>query len=265
MTTSSPPIPRRRRVKRSGGGLLGAMAAEWTKLWSLGSTWMLLLAAFATMAVGTMGLGLSTHVENSADAAARVPDPATSVAMYAVAFVVAALSVLSVTGEYATGTIVNTLQCVPDRTRLMLAKCAVVAGVAFVAGLVLGGIGILAGALAFETAAFDRTQALARTAAVAVHLALTSLLALGLAAVVRSSAGALVALFLLLIVVPVTLAATGLAPAHALAQVLPQAAGARFTANAPGPYSRPVGLFVLTAWAVAAAITATVTLRRRDA
>ncbi|WP_331769208.1 ABC transporter permease (plasmid) [Embleya sp. NBC_00888] len=265
MTTSSPPIPRRRRVKQSGGGLPGATAAEWTKLWSLDSTWILLLTAAATMGVGAMGIGLLTHVGSRADAAARVPDPATSATIHGVAFVVAALAMLSVTGEYATGSITNTLQCVPDRTRMMLAKCIVMGGVAFVAGLVLGALGIVAGALAFETTEFDRPQALAQIAALAVLLTLMSLVALGLAAMVRNSAGTLAALFLLLIVVPAILAAIPFDPAHDLAYLLPQAAGACFAAGAPAPYSRPTGLLLLTAWSLAAPIAATVWLRHRDA
>ncbi|MFE5333393.1 ABC transporter permease [Embleya sp. NPDC056575] len=259
------PAARPRALRRvRGGGLPGAVAAEWTKLRSLGSTWMLLLAAVVTMAAGTTLLGLATHAEQGADAAARVSDPATPVAMYPVVFVTAALAASSVTGEYVTGTIVTTLQCVPDRTRLMLAKCIAVAVVVLAIGCVLGALGILAGALAFETTGFDRVRALDRTVAIAVHPTLTSLLALGLAALTRNATATLVTMFVLLILAPVTLSATGAAAAHDVAQALPQAAGARFTANTPAPYGRGPALLILAMWAAAAGI-ATATLRRRDA
>ncbi|KOG91046.1 ABC transporter permease [Streptomyces varsoviensis] len=258
--TTSPAGAPRATPRPSGGGLPGAVAAEWTKLWSLRSTWYFLLVAAAVMAVTAGCIGTVSH-----DPAASVARPATLATVYGVEFVVAALAMLSVTGEYATGSITNTLQCVPNRARMLVAKSITLGGVAFGAGIVLAAIGVAAGGAAMDAGVFEMSYVAGQVLAIAVHLALLSVLTVGLAAIVRSSAGAITALFLLLLIVPMILQSIPADFFTDLAQFLPQAAGAQFMADEAELYGPVAGLLILVAWAAAFLTAATVVLRRRDA
>ncbi|MEV0321705.1 ABC transporter permease [Streptomyces sp. NPDC050658] len=242
------------------GGLRGAVAAERTKLFSLRSTWYFLLTAAAVMGVTAGCVGAVTH-----DAGASPADPATLATVYGVEFVVAALAMLSVTGEYATGSIVNSLQCVPDRARLLIAKSVTLGAVAFAAGIVLAGLGTAAGAAAMDESTFDAAQVVGRMFAIAVHLMLMSVLTIGLAAIVRSSAGALTVLFVLLLIVPTILQSIPLDLTSKLAQFLPQAAGTQYLTGDADLYGPTAGLLLLAAWVAASLTLAVVIMRRRDA
>ncbi|MDJ1137418.1 ABC transporter permease [Streptomyces iconiensis] len=241
-------------------GLRGAVAFEWTKLVSLRSTWYLLLAAAVAMALAAPGIGVTFH-----DPAASPADPAALAALYGVGTVVAALAMLSVTGEYATGCLTTTLQCVPDRARFLLAKCLVQGGVSFAMGVALGVGGTVAGALSLDESTFHASTAAGQVLAIGAYTALLSVLTLGLATVVRSSAGVLTCLFLLLFLLPSLLRALpGGFPAD-VADVLPQGAGERLLAGATGGYGPAVALPLLAAWAFASTALALRVLRRRDA
>jgi ABC-2 type transport system permease protein len=246
--------------RTGGGGLRGAVAAEWTKLFSLRSTWYFLLAAAAVMGVTAASVGAVTH-----DAGASPADPATLATVYGVEFVVAALAMLCVTGEYATGSITNTLQCVPDRARLLVAKSVTTGAVAFAAGIVLAVIGTVAGAAAMDASAFDFSHVVGQVFGVAVHLMLMSVLTVGLAAIVRSSAGAITVLFVLLLIVPTILQSIPLDFLTNLAQFLPQAAGTQFLTGDADLYGPTTGLLLLAVWTAASLTLATAILRRRDA
>ncbi|MEU6767307.1 ABC transporter permease [Streptomyces sp. NPDC046853] len=251
---------RQRRAQGARGGLRGAVAAEWTKLFSLRSTWYFLLTAAAVMGVTAACVGAVTH-----DAGASPADPATLATVYGVEFVVAGLAMLCVTGEYATGSITNTLQCVPDRVRMLISKSVVTAAVAFAAGIALAVIGTVAGAAAMDESAFDVGQVAGQVFAVAVHLMLMSVLTVGLAVIVRSSAGTITVLFVLLLVVPTTLQSTPLDFLTNLARFLPQAAGTQFLTGDADLYGPAAGLLLLAAWTAASLTLATAILRRRDA
>lgn len=242
------------------GGLRGAVAAEWTKLFSLRSTWYFLLTAAAVMGVTAACVGTVTH-----DAGASAADPATLATVYGVEFVLAALAMLCVTGEYATGSITATLQCVPDRARLLIAKSLAVGTVAFAAGIVLAVLGVVAGAVAMDASTSDFAQVAGQVFAIAVHLMLMSVLTVGLAVIVRSSAGAITVLFVLLLIVPTILQSIPLDFLTNLAQFLPQAVGTQFLTGDADLYGPATGLLLLTAWTAASLTLATVILGRRDA
>lgn len=144
------------------------------------------------------------------------------------------------TGEYATGSITNTLQGVPDRARLLIAKTLTVGAVTF-------------------------TDVAGRVFAIAVHLMLMSVLTIGLAAIVRSSAGAITVLFVLLLIVPTILQAIPLDLLTNLAQVLPRAAGTQFLTGDADLCGPATGLLLLAARTAASLTLATAILGRRDA
>lgn len=256
MSVSMNPVPARAR----SGGLRGAVAAEWTKVRSLRSTWLFLLTAVLLMGATAAGVGLVTH-----DAHASPAQPAVMSALFGVVIVVAAQAMLSVTGEYATGTMCTTLRCVPSRTRVLLAKTLTMGGTAFAAGLVLGVAGTVCGALAMDESTFHASEVAGQVLDIAVYQTLLSLLTLGIAVAVRRSAGVLTALFLLLFIVPALLEALPGAFFADLAQLMPQVAGERFLVGSTALYGPGTGLLLLTGWTAVSLCVAAAVLRRRDA
>ncbi|RPF20959.1 ABC transporter permease [Myceligenerans xiligouense] len=113
---------------------LGLLRSEWTKLWSVRSLWITLAAAFAL----TIGLCAYMIVDGEmlgSEEAQHIPFGWT--AIYPVGMLVlVVLGVLSITGEYSSGSIRTSMVSVPRRTGVLLAKAAVVTGVAAVLGVI---------------------------------------------------------------------------------------------------------------------------------
>ncbi|MFI6522172.1 hypothetical protein ACIBF1_41950 [Spirillospora sp. NPDC050679] len=253
------------------GGLPGAVAAEWTKLWSLRSTWWTLAGAFALTGLMTMILATDTVHDNTNELSRD--DPGVLIASDLVVaavdisqFVVLALAILTMTGEYATGSIRTTLQAVPPRGRLLAAKAAVVTAVVFPLGVLLGltctaGASVLMGEWGRTTLA----QTVGDSLAIGAYLALVSVFMLGMGALLRSTAAVLTLSFLLLMALPMLLVNSGVPVVRHVGDALPSSAGRHFMNGEDGPYAPAVGLVILVAWAVAAALAARTSLHRRDA
>ncbi|PZG24494.1 hypothetical protein C1I98_35590 [Spongiactinospora gelatinilytica] len=239
-------------------GLPDVLAAERIKLLTVRSTWW-----FAGGLVAL--LLLMTVLDDGADG--PVPARSLTVGLTAVSYfgqyVVAAFGLLVVTGELATRSITVTFAATPSRGRVMLAK-AVVTGVA---ALLLGSA---AAALGIGTAAARHGElprvigdAAGQVAATGVYLGLLAVVALGVGALARRSAGALTCMVLLLLVLPELLR-------MAAGQV-----GAPFLETFAGWTPAPAGwrlmtgqweyALVLAGWAVAAMGAAIGVLRARDA
>ncbi|WP_084265744.1 hypothetical protein [Actinomadura macra] len=255
----------------TGGGTRGAVAAEWTKMWSLRSTAWVLAGALVMMALICLIKASSTVATNNHPGVGDHPAGVVSAsgvaarAMDMVQFVVLALAILTLTGEYATGSIRTTLQCVPVRWRMMLAKGAVVAGVVFPAGIVLTLVGTAtADPVLKEWGRLSGGDLVRDAVASGVYLTLVSLMILGVAAVLRSTAATLTSAFLFLMVVPVTLANSRSELLVRVSDGLPSSAGRYFLAGGGGPYPGSVGLVILVVWAGAALWGGVVVLRRRD-
>ncbi|HJV14033.1 MAG TPA: hypothetical protein VJ625_09085, partial [Propionibacteriaceae bacterium] len=125
--------------------LASTMAAEWWKLRSLRSTrWFLGGAALLMllMAVLESNDGDPTRIQ-------AVPVAMNAVS-YFVQYILAAFGMLTITSEFATRSITVTLVCTPSRARVMLAKTAVVGSVVFIAGALVTGLGVVAGATRFN-------------------------------------------------------------------------------------------------------------------
>ncbi|GAB2809992.1 ABC transporter permease subunit [Actinocorallia aurea] len=246
------------------GELRAAAAAEWTRLTTVRSTWWTLAAAAVVMAASCAQMGIIHANENTDDLA----DNDSGVhAVGAVAidsftmgqFVLFALVVLSVSAEYAGGGIRWTFQAVPVRGRVFLAKALVLAPVMFVAGSVLCLLGALAALpLLGEWGTLDGLVGDALV--MGVYSAFMGVLTLAIVFVLRSAAGALSALFVLLILVPI-FAMEAEWPA---AEALPSLAGSVFMSGVSDPYPPAAGLAIVIAWTVAASLGAVQVLRRRD-
>ncbi|MEV4760110.1 ABC transporter permease [Micromonospora sp. NPDC049559] len=259
-------------ARRSGdGGLPGAIVGEWTKLWSVRSTWWSLLASAVLMAAAAGQLAIYTANGNTnadpADDQGIVAVGGSAIGAFELAqYAIIALAVLVLAGEYSAGTIRTTLQCVPSRGRLLLAKATLVAGVSFVAGLLLGVLGIaVADPVLGEWGRLDPAEAAGDVLAVGAYSALIGVFALGVGAALRGAVGALITVFLLLSVVPAMLGLLDLEMVRRFVDALPGVAGGHFMRGDGDTYPAPVGLALLAGWAAVALGAGHAVLRRRDA
>lgn len=255
-------IPRTAR-----GGWWGAIAFEWTKLYSLRSTWWIIATAFVAALFGSWLLGASALASGRNGLDSAMPAPAIVVqTMLVVEISIVVLSTFAVTGEYSTGSITTTLQAVPRRGRVILAKTTMV----MVTGVVLGAALIIAGTpvakvSASQFGAFDAVDLVRATLGTGLGLGLLGVFVLGLATALRSASLTIITVLGLLHLVPNLLPLFGVDAISDLVQYLPNQAIAVLAVDTAGPYGWPTAVLVLLGWAAAGLLTGHLVLRSRDA
>ncbi|MER6938247.1 ABC transporter permease subunit [Nocardioides sp. NPDC127514] len=257
---------------------LAAISSEWTKLWSVRSTWWCLIGAAALMALYSVPLGFDAADPNlelsHADQLLHVEEVATA-GMLFTQFALIALALLTVTSEYASGSMRTTLQCEPRRGRVLVAKLLVVEVVALVAGALLALLGAGLGYLtAGDYGVFDVSAVAEVAGRMSVYMGAVVALAIGLAVALRSTAGALVVAFLALFLLPMVLMMSGMDLMTEVSYYLPGTAGTEYLgvgiATIFGledglPYDGNGGLGLLAGWSVVTLLAGYVVFRRRDA
>ena len=256
-------------------GLGGVLAAEWTKLrtvrstlWTLGVTVVLGigLGAVATATTAARWRTMS-FVEHLTFDPARVSLTGILLAQLAVGI----LGVLVVSAEYGTGTIRATFAAVPRRPLVLVAKAAVFGTVALVVGEVVSFAAFLLGqALLTAPAPHTTLGAPGVTRAVVgagLYLTVLGLLALGLAAIIRHTAGAISAFVGILLILPLIVAALPSSIGGPIGRYLPANIGVVLLSVRPQDGSFPAwgGLGILCGYAAAALVVGGVVLTRRDA
>lgn len=276
ITPSSPGGPARATGvggAASGPGtvLLRAVRAELIKVVSVRST----AVALATSVLLILALGVVTTIGAVTDGALPAEDGAAVVGpldaplggITSGLWAIAVLGVLVVTSEYSRGSIRTTLAAVPRRGTLVLAKAVAVAAttlavvvpttvVTYLAGhLVLGAAG--------EQASLPPADAVRVVLGASLYLTVVALVGSGFAWLLRSTAGAVTAVFGLLVLLPVLATLLPVEVLAALAPYLPDAGGAVYQSE---PVIAPwVGLAVLAGYAALLLAAGTAVLGRRDA
>jgi ABC-2 type transport system permease protein len=257
-----------------------AAGAEWAKLWSVRSTWWCLAAGAALMVLSAVTLGGATATEALRGEGPAAPvvasEPVVSATSFA-QFALVALAMLAITSEYASGSIRVTLQAVPVRGVVLAAKALVMAPVMAVAGVLSGAVATAAVYLLLSADVFGGLVALPMgevvrdLLGVGAYYALVSVMTLGAGAALRSAAGTLTVVFMLLMGLPLMLLMTGSQVALDASMRMPLFAGLAFMGSSdnmtggPIPYSAGEGLAWLLAWTAAAVAIGHAVLRRRDA
>ncbi|MEV0902839.1 hypothetical protein [Actinoplanes sp. NPDC049802] len=233
----------------------GALTAEWGKTWSLRSPWFCVVAAPAltTVMAATLANDFRYDIgQGRLPASATLPvlDPLTQ-AMQVGQLVLVALAMLTVTSEYGTGVIRSTLLAHPRRRDVLLAKTAVAAVTGFVAGLASAAAGWATAALLLgdHAAGGEPVAACLRLAATA---SLACMLTVAVGFLLRSGAGTLTTMFVLLVGLQVVDPRIG--------RFLPAGAAVAFMAGDGVRH-----LLVLAGWTVAVLSVAGAVLARRDA
>ncbi|MFB1047300.1 ABC transporter permease [Streptomyces chrestomyceticus] len=255
--------PGRASSRPGGGGFSGAVAAEWTKLWSLRAPYACLLAGTAVTAVFTFYYGSIARI-NGEPLQPVGNAPVSSVAL--VQFAVIVLAMTAVTSEYATGSVRTSLLWVPVRHRVQLAKSLVTGAVSFAAGVLWGVLGVAVAWGPFGGhATFTVAEVLSHLLAMGLYCALTAVLTVGTAFALRHAAAVLSVLAFLLAALPNMLVGLGGPVLLTVNDYLPQTAGGYFMRGGGAPYAAPVGLLIVLVWTAAAHLTGRAVLGRRDA
>ncbi|MFI9840358.1 alpha/beta fold hydrolase [Nonomuraea sp. NPDC051941] len=200
--------------------MIDVIASEWQKLRSLRSNlYLLACSVAAVLACAAVAFMIGRGFDNLS-LYERMAFPGNGDGLgngLAVAyFVFAALGALAITSEYSTGMIQTSLVAVPRRQALLLAKVPGLAVVALVAGQVLA-FGMHAAAMAVlgdragqllrdgQTLGTSLSEpgVLASVVLAGLSMAAVALIGLGVGAAVRSTPGALVALIVIIVVLPV--------------------------------------------------------------
>jgi ABC-2 type transport system permease protein len=245
--------------------------AEFTKFRSVASTGWSLLAAVA-MIVGFGVLYAMVRVSRPpADLTAFDSTGAALSGVQLAQIAVGVLGVLTITGEYATGLIRTTFTAVPRRTRVLIAKAAVVAAATFALGLP----GVFAAFLIGQRilapqhmdASLGQPGVLRAVIGSALYLTLVALLGLGLGVLLRSTAGAVSAVFGLLFAPQMVVGLLPTSVADDVTRYLPGPAGQAVTFDGHDPLSLApwTGLAVFALYTVVVLALGAWRMRRADA
>jgi ABC-2 type transport system permease protein len=259
---------------------LKVIRAEWTKIRSVRSTtWTLGAILLSAVAIGVLATG--TEVSRWAhrsiqDTLTFDPTSLSLTGLRVGQLAIGVLGVLVMSAEYGTGTIRATFAAVPNRPLVLAAKTAVFGVVALVVaeiasfGAFFIGQAILSGTT--PTATLSDPGVLRAVIGGGLYLAVLGLLALGIATIVRHTAGAITAFVGVLLILPLITVALPSSIGDAISRFLPANIGASMMAVVPGlrvgdgvPVFSPwVGFGILCGYALGAVVIGGVMLVRRD-
>jgi ABC-2 type transport system permease protein len=242
---------------------LRAVRAESTRIWSVRSSWI--LAAITAAAVLLFGAMVGQSDPSDVTPGSTAWDGGQLGGMFAL-FGILALSVVVATADFGTGGIVPTLQWTPRRGVLFAARCATVVGTT-----TLLGCAFVAGASVVVQASLNLGlplgEGLEVIGGVAFLFAAGALMSVGLGLLLRSTAGALVLVIALILVLPMLLAQLGYDWSTTVATHLP-GSGALFLIFGEGPSENMTttsARLTLAAWAIGTTLLGAWRLIRTDA
>jgi len=265
-----------RSATRTAGryGFRQVAEMEWLKLRSVRSTaWIM-----GVFAAGLIGLAILvlTHTHwatmSAADRASFDPTEQSYAGLAIGQLAFGVLGALVITSEFSSGMIRATLAAVPRRGLLMAAKAAVLGAVTLTAGEVLAFVSWGVGEAVLRSpaphATLSQPGVLRAVLMAGAYPALIALIALGLGAIIRHTAGAISAVVGILFVLPLILLPLGSSIQNSVGQFMPMLiAENSLTAVKPQSHtlSPGLGFAVLCAYAAVALVIGGVVLARRDA
>jgi ABC-2 type transport system permease protein len=267
-------VPRLSRPGRLTQGRV--VLSEWTKLHSLRSTrWSLLVATVLTIGLPVLFSFVVSSRWGHMSLRERADRQPLDIALAGVnvsQLAIAVLGVLVITGEYSTGMIRASFTAVPKRLPVLWAKTAVFAFVAFL--LMLPSVVI---AFFASQAVLSRHHILqislsdpgvARSViGGAVYLMIVGVLALGVGAIIRNTAGGISAFAAVFFVIPPLLNILPSSWNNAISPYLPSEAGRSIFSLTHGPHNLApgAGLTLFLGYTALTLAAAAVLLVRRDA
>jgi ABC-2 type transport system permease protein len=255
-------------------GLSPALRMEWLKLRSVRSTWYI-IAVFA-VAMVALAIIVDSHANwttmSAADRASFDPVNDAYVGLGLGQLLFGALGVLALSTEFSSGLIRATFAAVPGRPRVLAAKAATLGGLTLVAGEIFAFAAYAAGEAILKSpaphATLGQPGVLRAVLMAGAYPALIALIGLGLAALIRHTAGAICAVVGVVFVLPLLILPMGTSIQNAVEQFLPeQMAENSLTAVRPIAHSLSPGVAfgLLCLYTMLALGAGAVALARRDA
>jgi ABC-2 type transport system permease protein len=248
--------------------------SEWTKLRSVRSTrWSLLAAVVGTIGIAALACAVVANHYPRMDAHEKAnfhPLEVNFVGVLLAQLAIGVLGVLVITGEYSTGMIRSTLIAVPKRLPVLWAKLAVHAVVSFVLMVPSVLIGFFASQAILSRhhilqISFGAPGVARSVLGGAVYVMLVGIFALGIGAIVRSTAGGIATFAGIFFVIPPLMNILPASWNDAISKYLPSEAGRQLFSLHQGAHSlSPLwgGLLLLGYCALAVAAAAVLFVRR---
>ncbi len=273
--TLTPTIGSRKELPPGRYGIGGLLRSEWAKLRTVRSTmWTLGI----TLLLG-VGIGAIATAETRAHWSTMSPgsragfDPISTslIGVFIAQFAIGVLGALAMSAEYGTGTIRTTFSAAPRRPLVLVAKAAVFGAVALVVAEVVAFLAFFLGQALLSAPAIHASLhspgALRAVVGSGLYICVLGLFSLGLATIIRHTAGAISAFVGILLVLPLIVQALPTSIELDVRPYLPDRIGAEMISlhSFPGSFSPWVGFLILCGYAVAALAVGAVLLVRRDA
>jgi ABC-2 type transport system permease protein len=273
VTATTAPVVAPPAAVTGRASLPGAVRSEFTKIFSVRSTYWTLLA----MLVVTVGFGALASWGAASHPHGPFFDPTRQslAGLYISQLIIGVLGVLVVSSEFTTGMIRTTLSTMPRRGTMVAAKALVFTVVAFVAGLITCLASFFLGQALMSShhvnATLGQPGVLRAVIGGALFLTACGLLAFGLGLLIRHTAGGISAVVGLLFVVTVLVQFLPQSWQNSMDKWMPALAGGQiWTVGGQPPGSTPVlapwaGFAVLCGYAAVAMIAGVLLFRKRDA
>ncbi len=276
--------------------LRGVLASEWTKLRSVRSTTVsLAVTVVLTIAIGMIATSVVAARWPHLSVVDRLRFDPVAQSLTGLIFsqlAIGVLGILVVTAEYSSGTIRATFSAVPNRALVLSAKTAVFGVVALLVSEAVSFAAFFIGQAFFHGPPFSgATSGLLGSALITapphaslggpgvlravmgsgVYLTLLGLFALGIAAIIRHTAGAISTFVAVLLILPLILQALPQSVIDAVGKFLPATIGVAMTSASDRnftdahPFGPWVGIGLLAGYAALALLIGGWLMVRRDA
>jgi ABC-type transport system involved in multi-copper enzyme maturation permease subunit len=234
--------------------LFSVIRSEFLKLRTLRSTWL----SFAFTAIATIGFGaLISYLSKMQYSKMSIIDRATFdpiqislVGTLFAQFAVGVIGALMITSEFSSGSIRTTLAAVPSRSRVFVAKAAVlklsvlVVGMASTFSAFLVGQAIMSGS-GLPTATLADGGTLRAVCLAGLYLVLLTLIGFGLGLIIRQTAGTISVFVSILLVLPLITILLPSAWRDAILKFLPSSLGRAMMSNTTVTAD---GMHIFTPW-----------------
>jgi ABC-type transport system involved in multi-copper enzyme maturation permease subunit len=274
MTTISPTLARNKPLPKGRYSIGDLTRSEWTKLESVRSTkWTLGLTILIGLGVSAIAAAETTSHWNSPGSNHFGFDPTglSLTGVFIAQLIIGVLGVMVMSAEYTTGTIRATFSAAPRRTEVLLAKTIVFGTVALSVAMVTAFLSFFLGQALLTAPAVHATlstpNALRQVVGMGLFLAIVGLFAMGLATIIRHTAGSISAFVALLLVLPSILRALPNSLYDSIVKFMPSNIGNALVSSTPqsNSFSPWIGLLVMVGYTAALLVIGGVLMKRRDA
>jgi ABC-2 type transport system permease protein len=253
----------------------GLLRSEWTKLRTVRSTmWTLGLTIFLGLVIAVIyEATIQAHWARMTPAKRAAFDVigSTQIGVFFAQFVIGVLGVLVLSGEYGTGTIRAVFCAAPGRLRVLTAKAIVFGVVALITAEITSFGSFLLGEALLTAPAPHATLgtpgALRAATGSGLYICAMGLFALGIATLIRHTAGAISAFAGILLVLPLIVSQLPTSLDNDITRFEPTRIGAALVSGPPlgNSFSPWVGLLILCGYTAVLFIVGGVLLVKRDA